>query len=175
MEKESFDIKKEQWSYQLYPLGDSAIVMQFGDEILPEVQEKLQALSAFLEEHPFPGMIEFVPAYTTLTIYYNPWILSEKGKVNPWNRVKIFLQEIVQEVKKEKVVPQRLVEVPVCYGGEYGPDLEFVAHYHQLSPEAVVSIHANASYLVHMIGFAPGFPYLGGDGSKNCHSPKRKP
>jgi inhibitor of KinA len=75
----------------------------------------------------------------------------------------------LEETKESK---QRFVEIPVCYGGEYGPDLEAVAEYHHLSTSEVVEIHSKEEYLVYMIGFAPGFPYLGGM-SEEIATPRR--
>ena len=148
--------------YQLYPLGDTAIVLLFGEEIEETVFTRIRAVAAYLDQHPFPGMIEYVPAYTTITIYYDPWLISERGKYDPYAMAIAHVQELLplaEKVKKQKV---RLMEIPVCYGGAYGPDLDFVANHNKLSPKQVIRLHTGSDYTVHMIGFAPGFPYLGG-------------
>lgn len=149
--------------FQLYPLGDSAIVVAFGKEIQSDLHTKIQAFSAYLQHNPFEGMVEYVPAFTTVTVYFNPWIVSEKGKYDPYARTIGILQNILAltDDSKEKLQPKRL-EIPVCYGGTYGPDLEYVAQFSRMSPEEVVMRHTSVEYLVYMIGFAPGFPYLGG-------------
>ncbi|MFD2248182.1 5-oxoprolinase subunit PxpB [Pontibacter ruber] len=150
-------------SFQMYPLGDAAIVLQFGDTIDLETHTKVRSFAAFLQQHPFPGLIEQVPAFTTVTVYYNPWLLSEKGRLDPYEKVRLLLLEILHHLKKQtQSFTSREITVPVCYGGDFGPDLAFVAEHNQLSPEEVIAIHTGGTYQVYMIGFAPGFPYLGG-------------
>ena len=149
-------------NFKMYPLGDSALVVQFSDSISPSIQKIISAFVGYLEEHPFPGLVDLVPAFSTLTIYFNPWVLSEKGKTDPYERVQNHVQELAAVLGQKEEQQGRVVEIPVCYGGEFGPDLEFVAKYHQISPEEVVATHSGGEYLVYMIGFAPGFPYLGG-------------
>lgn len=163
-------------SYQLYPLGDSAIVVLFGKEISEALHAKIQAFAAYLHLHPFEGMIEYVPAFTTITIYYDPWVVSRKGKHNPYERVVSKLQHIISHKVPDKPVHKsRTIEIPVCYGGSFGPDLEFVARHTKLTPEEVIAIHSMAEYLVYMIGFAPGFPYLGGMSEKISAPRKETP
>ena len=148
--------------YRLYPLGDSGIVVSFGDEINFGIHKRIQQFTEVLEQSLCKGMIEYVPAFATVTIYYDPWIMSEKGRRNPYTAISTYIEELLfrQEEKSEAVARQ--IEIPVCYGGKYGPDLERVAAFHSLTPDEVISIHTNGEYLVYMIGFAPGFPYLGG-------------
>ncbi|UOG72815.1 5-oxoprolinase subunit PxpB [Hymenobacter tibetensis] len=148
---------------QLYALGDSAIVLQFGDAISPETHRAIQAVGTYLEEHPFPGFIEHVPAFTTLTVYYNPWLASQAGRLDPYAEVARQLQELLSQVQvPADSAAAPIVEISVCYGGSFGPDLEWVARHTALTPEQVVALHTAPEYRVYMIGFAPGFPYLGG-------------
>ena len=111
-----------------------------------------------------PGVSELVPAYTTVTVFYDPFQVVQAGA--PENSIAGWLTERVRErlknpPKMEKSKP-RTVEIPVCYGGEFGPDLGLVAKQAKLSSEEVIKRHRKAEYLVYLIGFAPGFPYLGG-------------
>ncbi len=152
-------------SFQIFPLGDAAIVVKFGDSIDLELHQRVRALEKHLEEHSLEGMMERVPAYATVTIYYDPAQRS--------------FHDIEQELRKILVVladaPEpdpRIVEVPVSYGGEFGPDLEFVARHNSLTTDEVIQIHSATDYLVYMIGFAPGFPYLGGM-SQRIAAPRR--
>lgn len=147
---------------QISPLGDAAIIISFGDVISPAIHAWVKAFAKKLHNHSFPGFIELVPAYTTVTIFYNPWICSEKGKHNPYEQATNFILEQLHQLKAETEITARTVEIPVCYGGQFGPDLEFVASHNNLSPAEVINIHSGGTYLVYMIGFAPGFPYLGG-------------
>lgn len=162
--------------FRLYPLGDSAITVQFGDSIDEATHGKVRAFSAYLERHPFPGFVEQVPAFTTLTIYYNPWVLSEQGLYNPYTRVTEQLQHMLKVAREYgKSAKPRVVEIPVCYNGSFGPDLEYVARYNKLTPQEVIASHARGKYLVYMIGFAPGFPYLGGMSKKLATPRKQQP
>ncbi|WP_272048894.1 5-oxoprolinase subunit PxpB [Paenibacillus thiaminolyticus] len=139
-----------------YPLGDAAVVVEFDKVIGPASHEQVRLLSLYLDHHPIPGMIEYVPAFTTVTVFYDPVAMR-------YAEAQAKLERAVAqtaEMRLDKKV--RTVEIPVCYGGAFGPDLEDVAAHNRLTADEVVRIHSSAEYLVYMIGFAPGFPYLGG-------------
>ncbi|QNF33934.1 5-oxoprolinase subunit PxpB [Adhaeribacter swui] len=147
----------------VYPLGDAAVVLEFGDHINRLTQRHIQDYTAYLDQHPFPGFVEYVPAFTTLTVYYDPWVVSQQGTQSPYHTVVTYLTEMRLHVKDSPEKPgTKTVEIPVCYGGKYGPDLEYVANLHGIKPKEVIELHTQTTYLVYMIGFAPGFPYLGG-------------
>ena len=148
---------------RLFPLGDSAVVLEFGTGISPLTHGAIAAFSRYLAAHPFVGLREYVPAFTTLTVYYDPWLVSENGQYQPYERVaEVLRQLLATATATEATTETSVVEIPVCYGGEFGPDLEFVAQHTELTTDQVIELHSKAEYLVHMIGFAPGFPYLGG-------------
>lgn len=150
-------------SVQIYPLGDAAVVLHFGDAIDLAVHYRIQAVEAYLREHPFPGLLEQVPAFTTLTLYYDPWIASQGGELDPYDTVVQQVRAKLQELPPQQAPPVPVVvEVPVCYGGSFGPDLDRVARYLGLSVSEVVALHTQPAYQVYMMGFVPGFPYLGG-------------
>lgn len=159
--------------YELYPLGDSAVILEFGTEITPRIQNKVQLVSSFLEKNPPRWMIEFIPAFTTVTILYNP--NSFKNKELPYEVVSTEVRNILSKIESTDRIEHRLVEIPVCYGGELGPDLEYVANYNNLTPAEVIQIHTSEDYLVYMIGFAPGFPYIGGMSEKIATPRKASP
>lgn len=138
----------------ILPLGDSALLVQLGDEIDIAVNRRVHALADLLHIFPLPGLIETVPAYRTLLIHYDPLILTEE-EIQKWVRAKLDQLEDIH-VKKP-----RQLEIPVRYGGEYGIDLEFVAEYHHLRVEDVIRIHSEKIYTIYMMGFTPGFPYMG--------------
>ncbi|MET1054043.1 MAG: 5-oxoprolinase subunit PxpB [Pedobacter sp.] len=141
---------------RFYPLGDTAIVARFAEEISNATHDLIQSVCNYLEEYSFDGFTEYVPAFTTVTIFYEPMTLS-------YQSVQAHLEEMLAEVmaRPEKPV-SRFVEIPVVYGGIWGPDLDIVASHANLDTAEVIRLHTEAEYLVHMIGFAPGFPYLGG-------------
>ncbi|AOM78682.1 5-oxoprolinase subunit PxpB [Pedobacter steynii] len=142
--------------FKCYPLGDAAIVIQLGNQISPLINGRVRAVCAYLDEYSFEGFIEYVPAFTTVTIYYEPWIIN-------YNKLLPLLQELASEVLEQQEVPAgTLLEIPVLYGGEWGPDLDFVASHNKMTAAEVIALHTAPDYLVYMIGFAPGFPYLGG-------------
>jgi inhibitor of KinA len=162
-------------SVQMYPLGDAAVVVSFGDIISPGILGWVMAFADCLNKSPFPGFVELVPAYTTVTVFYTPWVVGEQGTESPYDRVIFFIQNRLANLKTAKTIAGNPVEIPVCYGGTFGPDLEFVARVNNLSPEEVIAIHAGGTYLVYMIGFAPGFPYLGGMAQKIAAPRKENP
>jgi len=165
------------------PLGDSALIVQLGEGISSSIHELVSNLSALLNEHPFEGFIESVPAYNNLTIYYNPVVVHHSrvreiahhrhASSTPFQKVSAFMNELVQQIGKNELFEERVVTIPVLYGGEFGPDLEYVAKYHGLSVEEVIQIHSEGDYLVYMIGFAPGFPFMGGL-SERIATPRRE-
>ncbi|MNL19631.1 Kinase A inhibitor [compost metagenome] len=139
-----------------YPLGDAAIVLQFGDEISKDINLQVRAVAAWLDEYTFEGFVEYVPAFTSITIYYEPWVIN-------YDKMTLLLQEMVENMADLEVEePAGVLTIPVFYGGLRGPDLEFVAAHHRIGIDEVIAMHTAPEYLVYMIGFAPGFPYLGG-------------
>ncbi|CAH0242957.1 5-oxoprolinase subunit PxpB [Priestia megaterium] len=161
------------------PLGDSALVITFGDSIQYDIHKQIKTCKDSIELNPFPGFIECVPAFTNLTIFYNPLEVvaavkkkEKKEFVSPFEVVSSIIQSKLENEQTEKELNHRTVSIPVYYGGEYGPDLEYVARHHNLTTEEVISIHSEGEYLAYMIGFAPGFPFLGGL-SERIATPRR--
>lgn len=159
----------------LCPLCDSAVVLQFGEGISPQTHQRIRAVAQILEQQPFPGLIEYVPAFTSITVYYDPWILSNQGKLDAYNEVVQLLEILIERVQDREPAQASVVELPVVYGGSYGPDLAEVARQAGLSPEEVIQIHSSGTYQVYMIGFVPGFPYLGGMDSRIATPRKATP
>jgi len=141
------------------PGGDEALFVEFGDEISPELNRRVRNLKLAIEKQGIPGVIETVPAYRSLLIYFEPW------QVHPKELREILFRLSQQPLESELSKP-RLIEIPTVYGSEYGPDLEFVASHNKLSVNEVIQIHTGTPYLIYMIGFLPGFPYLGGMSAK---------
>ncbi|MBI5822811.1 MAG: 5-oxoprolinase subunit PxpB [Chloroflexi bacterium] len=137
----------------LKPLGDSALLVQLGDEINPALNQRVHALNALLQ-NPIHGILETVPAYSTLLIHYDPLTLTFDQAAH-WVRDKM-----TQLDDSFHRTPRRL-EVPVRYGNASGPDLETVAVSKGISPADVIRIHSEREYTVYMMGFTPGFPYMG--------------
>ncbi|NPV85243.1 MAG: 5-oxoprolinase subunit PxpB [Anaerolineae bacterium] len=137
------------------PVGDSAIVVVFGEQIELALNRRVHAFDREVQRRQLPGVIETVPAYCSLLVHYN---LLETD----YTTLLTQLQHLLALCDDAKELPSRLVEIPVIYGGERGADLPFVAQHNHLSVEEVIALHSGAEYTVFMMGFTPGFPYLGG-------------
>ncbi len=136
-------------------LGDSAVLVEFGDKIDPLINQQVYSLDAWLKADTLAGVLEFIPAYTSLVIQYDPSRLN-------FSEVLAWLNQKVRSCPKENNSSQKLIEVPVVYGGKAGVDLSAVAAAHQLSDEEAIQIHSQNEYTVAMMGFTPGFAYLSG-------------
>lgn len=137
------------------PGGDKAIFVEFGDAIDPELNHRVRNLMLTVQDKKIPGVIETVPTYRSLLVYFEPTQISAQ-------KLRETLYSLTQPLSECGLPKPKLIEVPTVYGGEYGPDLEFVAAHNGLSVPEVVEIHTSTPYLIYMIGFIPGFPYLGG-------------
>ena len=134
--------------------SENSVTVYLGDEISEATNKKLVHLKNELEKMKIAGVTEIVISYTSLIIYYD--IFKTTGK-----DVESTLEGIDLDRLEAQSFEYKLVEIPVCYGGEYGPDLERFDD-NGLSPEEVIELHSDTEYLVYMLGFMPGFPYLGG-------------
>jgi KipI family sensor histidine kinase inhibitor len=139
---------------KISPLGDLALLIRFGDEIDLEINRRVHALDALLRADTIAGIIETVPAYSTLLVHYDPLALTY-AQISDW--VNMEMERIESSASRK---PRR-IEVPVRYGGASGPDLEWVAARHHLSIADVIRLHTTQNYTVSMMGFTPGFPYMG--------------
>jgi inhibitor of KinA len=142
-------------AWKLSTLGDSAVVVTFGDAIDEAVYRQVQRMADLLERHPFPGLVEWVPAFCSITVVYDP--------------LQLTVSDVTRQLQRLWSLPHdcdplasNAIDIPVCYCSECGPDLEWVADFHGLTVEAVIDLHVRGTYRVYMIGFLPGFPYLGG-------------
>ncbi|WP_147533579.1 5-oxoprolinase subunit PxpB [Bacillus marasmi] len=160
--------------YHLQIISEQAILIDWGNEILEAKLHHIQSVASQLESHPFPWMIEYVPAYTTITIYFDPlkiWKLAPTHLL-PAQYALQQIDQFLNTIETNQVTTPRTVIIPVFYGGEFGPDLAFVANHNGITSEEVINIHTSNDYIVHMVGFAPGFPYLGGL-SEKIFAPRR--
>jgi inhibitor of KinA len=139
---------------RIVALGDSAILIQLGEEIDLAANRRVHALAGLVETSTIAGVIETVPAYATLLVHYDPLALS-------FTRIKNILREKSTQIQERESRKPRLVEVPVQYGGELGLDLESVASHLGLNVADVIRIHSEKIYTVYMMGFTPGYPYMG--------------
>ncbi len=144
--------------------GDRMLIAVFGDEVDPAVNERVRRMAALVTALQHPAIEAVVPAYCTLALHYDPDAIT-------WAALLDLLQGCEQRLAEAVVPEARVVEIPVCYGHEFGPDLQAVATHAGLSPEEVVRLHSDADYRIYAIGFAPGFCYLGGL-DQRIHAPR---
>ena len=142
------------------PVGDRAISIDFGQVIDPTINRHIRQTIERIKELQLDGIIELVPTYCALLVEYDAMLYSYSDICNI---IEPTLEEGMSDTTNELVT---VVEVPTVYGGEFGPDLSFVASHNQLSEDEVISIHSGTDYLVYMLGFIPGFTYLGGMDSR---------
>jgi inhibitor of KinA len=149
--------------YRIYTLGDGAITVDWGQIPGPQLQQLLISLHDHLKIHPFPGFIESVPAYSSLTIFFDPLDRTLFSKVNDGETsawVSAHVSACIVNLASQSS-PNNLVCIPVCYDPEFGPDLSFVSSQCGLELDDLITLHTSVEYRVYMIGFVPGFPYLG--------------
>lgn len=137
------------------PLGDSAVRIEFGDKISEQINRNIRGFCESIKEYPPIGVIEWTPSYTAVTVYYQPLQTT-------YHELVAQLQILVNKLDEAVLPKAKRVFVPVCYGGELGPDIEHVALHNKLTVAEVVEIHSSSKYLIYMLGFTPGFPYMGG-------------
>jgi inhibitor of KinA len=149
---------------RISPLGDTALLVHLGSTIDEATHRRVRAVHARLASRRIPGLIELVPAYASVAVHYDPERVAAAApsSESPYHHLVALLSAALEDLREDEMTTPRTVEIPVCYGGVHGPDLEEVAHQHRLSPLDVVELHARGTYVVYMLGFAPGFAYLGG-------------
>ena len=135
-------------------MGDRAILVELGDGISPLVNKKVREVFLCLNDSQVEGVVETVPGYRSLLIVYDPLKITLSA-------LKERLNKLYTTIDRSEIPKPRTLEIPVVYGGECGPDLNWVAEYHKLSLEEVVRFHTGTTYQVYMIGFTPGFAYMG--------------
>jgi KipI family sensor histidine kinase inhibitor len=146
--------------------GDRALLVEYGDGIDPAVNEKVRTVTAFLKQNLPAGVEAVAPAYRSLSILYDPLA------TNPTNLAEI-LHALEAESRTAQIVEPKVVPIPVCYGGEFGPDVGVVSEHTGLREEEIIALHSAVDYRIYMIGFTPGFCYLGGLDHR-LRTPRRK-
>lgn len=144
--------------------GDSSLLLQFGNVIDPEINARIAATVQLMKEQHIEGVVDLIPAFCSLLINYDPRVISY-GEMRR-RMEKILSVEIAAGARKKKIY-----EIPVCYGGELGPDLATIAEHAGLTGQEVIDIHSSSDYLIYMLGFLPGFTYLGGL-DERIHTPR---
>lgn len=147
-------------------VGDRGLLVEYGNAIDPVVNQKVRSISVAAGKNMPPGVVEIVPAYRSIMIIYDPSVTTPKDLQDAFVSLEKKLRDIAIPVP-------RTVTIPVCYGGEFGPDIQVVAESHALSLQDVIRLHSQPEYIIYIIGFSPGFPFLGGL-PKELHTPRLK-
>lgn len=149
--------------YRIFPLGDNAVTVDYGNSINEIINNEVIARFHELQQEPLPGMIEVAPAYSSFTVYYD--ILAVRKAVpaasTAFMAIKEQLEKMLQEPSSPVKVSGRLIRVPVCYENGFAPDLHYLAAEKNMAVEKVVQLHSSRQYKVYMLGFLPGFSYMG--------------
>lgn len=163
--------------YKIFSLGDSALTIDFGNTINESLNDTVISIFNSLQQTPFEGLIEAVPAYSSLTIYYDIGMLQKKIKnestVFQW--VKNNITERLQQKQTLLNKKENIVSIPVCYEKKYAPDLEWMSEHIKISCEEIIQLHCDTTYRVFMLGFLPGFAYMGTVNNKIEAPRKQKP
>ena len=149
------------------PLGDAALVVRTGHAFDERTRLRVAAVAHALLAAAIPDVTDIVPGLTTVTVHYDPVAVAARRDKSPGTLFRVIDEAVLRAIASlapddEALHAAPLVEIPVCYGADLGPDLDEVAGHAGLQPFEVIDRHVAPEYRVHMIGFMPGFPYLGG-------------
>ena len=149
-------------AYHISPLGDTALLIDFGNKIDENINKEVIARARQLKES-LAAVIEVVPAYSSVTVYFD---LVKMKKQTPKNKLvydhlKEAVEQLLLQPLPRKEEEERLIKIPVCYDPEFATDIHSVASKNNLSVEEVIALHVSKIYRVYMLGFLPGFSYLG--------------
>lgn len=163
--------------YRIFSLGDSAITIDFGNVIDETINRQIMALFYQFQKDPLPGMIEAVPAYSSLTIYYDVFKLRKTIAAD-----KTVYQWMEEELRKKLQEPLLIndsttatITIPVCYEKEFALDIEETAKVKNISTDELIQVHTSKTYRVYMLGFLPGFAYMGEVNEKIIVPRKQQP
>lgn len=140
-------------SVTIKPFGDSALMVIFEQRIDEQINRRVMALEQALEQEKW--VLECVPAFASCMVYYDPMKYA-------YAQMEQRIRNVLSRELTEKADDSRIIAIPVCYGGEYGEDLSFVAKHAGLTEAETIALHSGTDYRIYMLGFLPGFPYLGG-------------
>lgn len=147
---------------RLSPLGDRALLLTLGDAVDEPTRRRVRAAWSALAASAHPAVTDLVPAYASVAVHYDPRRVATRAGEPPHDAMARWAAACVEHARPVEGGDGRLVEIPVVYGGEGGPDLEDVATTHGLSAGEIIARHTAPDYVVHFLGFMPGFAYLGG-------------
>ena len=140
---------------RILTVGDSSVLVEFGKEISPEINARIATMVKLVKVQQIEGIVDMIPSFCALLINYDSRVIT-------YAKLKKRLADVLKIDAKAENVASQVFEIPVCYGGQYGPDMTNLKEHAGLSEEEIIAIHSGSDYLIYMLGFLPGFPYLGG-------------
>ena len=140
---------------KILTVGDSSILIEFGKEISPAINARIATMVKLLKVQQIEGIIDMIPSFCALLINYDSRVIS-------YAQLKVRLEAVLKLDAESESVATSVFDIPVCYGGKYGPDMANLVEHSGLSEKEIIKIHSGSDYLIYMLGFLPGFPYLGG-------------
>ena len=148
--------------YSIYPIGDQALTLDFGNQISDEINQNVMALFYWLKEEDMQGIKDIIPAYSSISVVYDAQLLRKwAGSGAAYDYMKQYLSNAVQELDFLAVPGSRELRIPVCYHPSLAPDLEDLCADKKMDLHEFVALHLSKPYRVYMIGFLPGFAYMG--------------
>ena len=154
---------KVPFPYTIFSLGDSALTLDFGNTIDPGINNYVLTLFHHFKRKKLPGILDIVPAYSSLSFHYNILAVRQPA-ANNLTAFEILKKEIEKELIEDimqEQLQQRKISIPVCYAADYAPDIDFISSEKNIPIEKIIQLHTGGSYTVYMIGFLPGFSYMG--------------
>ncbi|MCL2054001.1 MAG: 5-oxoprolinase subunit PxpB [Oscillospiraceae bacterium] len=145
-------------------VGDCAVLVELGSEISPEINARVISLVQLIKEQPIEGAADTIPTFCSLLVNYDPRVIS-------YEKICRRLSDLARLDTRTDEKSAKVFQIPVCYSGDYAPDIEYIAERAGLSVQEVIKIHSGRDYLIYMLGFMPGFPYLGGL-DERIHTPR---
>ena len=162
---------------KIFPLGDAAAIVDFGNQISAETNDRVLSLAKYFDKNPFAGFIEIIPAYSSLTVFYDVFNVRRNNQnfETAFDFVSAEIEKALLETNENEQTETRLVEIPVCFDREFATDLDFIGAEKNLLPEEIIEIFLGETYRVFMLGFLPGFAYLGEVAEKIAAPRKQSP
>ena len=140
---------------KILTVGDSSVLIEFGKEISPEINARIATMIKLMKVQQIEGIVDMIPSFCALLINYDSRVIS-------YSDLNKRLENVLKLDAKAEVAAAEVFEIPVCYGGKFGPDMANLVEHSGLSEKEIIEIHSGSDYLIYMLGFLPGFPYLGG-------------
>jgi inhibitor of KinA len=150
-------------SYKIFPLGDGALTVDFGNEIAFKLNKSVLELAQYFDKNIFEGFVETVPAYSSLTVFYDVFKVKKNFPefLTAFEAIESFIENAQRSLAELQIPEPKIIEIPVCFDKEFAPDLDFIAAEANLTNQDVIEIFTGKIYRVFMLGFLPGFSYMG--------------